>query len=67
MAIMAAPQIRKAWRHEPAAPENAAYYSANLEQRMTYATLYLVLVVVLALMVGELHDMLGSARAGRST
>lgn len=65
MAVLAAPQVIKAWRFDPAAPENTAYYRANAETRLTYGVYYLGLTAFLAVMTSEVHDMLG-ALAGHS-
>ena len=63
IAVLAAPQLMKAWRYDPDAPENRAYYSISNESRLTYTVYYIGLVVFLAMMSHELHDMLGSVRA----
>lgn len=62
MALLAAPQVRQAWRYDPQAPENAAYYSVSLEQRLTYAVYYLTLAGFLAIMSQEVHEMLEALR-----
>jgi Zn-dependent protease len=58
VAVLAAPQVLKAWRFDPKAPENAAYYRANAETRFTYAIYYLGLTAFLAVMTGDVHEML---------
>ncbi|MBL8484248.1 MAG: site-2 protease family protein, partial [Rhodocyclaceae bacterium] len=63
MAILAAPQLLKAWRHDTADPETAAYYSASAETRLTYTVYYLGLAAFLAVMTHDVHEML-SHRAG---
>ncbi|CAJ0712019.1 hypothetical protein LMG6871_00289 [Ralstonia edaphis] len=63
IAVLAVPQLMKAWRYDPDAPENRAYYSISNESRLTYTVYYIGLVVFLAVMSHELHDMLGSVRA----
>ena len=60
MALLAAPQVMKAWRFDPAAPEHAGYYQANAETRLTYGIYYLGLTAFLAVMTSEVHDLLGS-------
>lgn len=60
VAILAAPQVMKAWRFDPQAPEHADYYQASPETRLTYAVYYLALTAFLAIMSSEIHDMLGS-------
>jgi Zn-dependent protease len=62
MAIIAAPQVIKAWKYNPSAPENAIYYSVNLEQRITYGVYYIGLAAFLAIMSHDLHQMLGNIR-----
>jgi Zn-dependent protease len=59
MAIMAAPQVMKALRYNSAAPENAAYYSASSETKLTYAALYIGLAAFLAIMSYDVKEMLG--------
>lgn len=62
MALLAAPQVLKAWRYNPQAPENAAYYRANAETRLAYGTYYLGLTAFLAVMSGDVHEMLAGLR-----
>lgn len=64
VALLAAPQLLKAWRYDPQAPENRAYYTISAEMRLTYTLYYLGLVAFLAVMTHDLHGMLGSIRAG---
>jgi Zn-dependent protease len=63
VAVLAIPQLMKAWRYDPHAPENRAYYSISNESRLTFTVYYLGLVVFLAMMCHELHDMLGTVRS----
>ncbi|MDR0275501.1 MAG: site-2 protease family protein [Burkholderiaceae bacterium] len=63
VAVMAAPQVMKAWRYDAQAPENRAYYAISAEARLTYTLCYLGLVAFLAVMSHDLHEMLGNARA----
>jgi Zn-dependent protease len=60
VAILAAPQVLKAWRFDPAAPENASYYQASAETRLTYGFYYLGLTAFLAVMASEIHTLLTS-------
>lgn len=53
--FIAWPQLIRAWRYDPKAPENAAYYSISGEQRLFYTVYYLVLSGFLALMAYHLH------------
>ncbi|WP_197341693.1 site-2 protease family protein [Ralstonia solanacearum] len=62
VAILAVPQLMKAWHYDPDAPENRAYYSISAEARLTFTVYYLGLVVFLAMMAYELHDMLELVR-----
>ena len=63
IAVLAVPHLMKAWHYDPHAPENRAYYSISNESRRTYTGYYIGLVVFLAMMSHELHDMLGNVRA----
>ena len=62
VAILAAPQVMKALRYDPRAPENAAYYDVKLETRVAYGAYYLALAGFLAVMAYDVHDMLSAAR-----
>lgn len=61
--ILAIPSVIKAWRYDPQAPENRAYYGIGAEAKLFYTCFYLGLTAYLAVMTYELHDMLGN-RAG---
>ncbi len=63
MALLAAPQVMMAFRYDPAAPENRVYYGTSLETKVTYAFFYLGLLVFLAIMCFDLHEMLERYRA----
>ncbi|TAL27722.1 MAG: site-2 protease family protein [Alphaproteobacteria bacterium] len=56
--LFAWPQLVRAWRYDPKAPENAAYYSISAEHRLFYTTFYLLLTGFLALMSFDLHNTL---------
>lgn len=56
--VLAWPQLKRAWRYDPKAPENAAYYAISNEQRLFYTTYYLLLTGFLALMAFDLHTTL---------
>jgi Zn-dependent protease len=58
VAILAAPQVMRAWRYDPKAPENAAYYGVSLESKITYGVLYLALAAYLAVMTYDVSEML---------
>ena len=62
MAVLAAPQVMKAWKFDPTHPDNQAYYAASAETRMTYAIYYLGLLSFLAVMAHDTHEMLGTLR-----
>jgi Zn-dependent protease len=62
IALLAAPQLMKAWRYDPQAPENAAYYGIPLEHKISYGALYLALAAYLAVMAHDVHEMLGHHR-----
>jgi Zn-dependent protease len=51
IAILALPQLKKAWYFNPHSPENKAYYDIKSTARFEYAVLYLGLAIVLSLMV----------------
>jgi Zn-dependent protease len=54
--IMALPRLMEAWRYDPNAPENQAYYGVSLVTKSEYTGLYLVLVLVLAIITNLLHE-----------
>jgi Zn-dependent protease len=54
IAILAAPNVLKAWRGV-ASPEEQAYYIASAETRFNYGVMYLGLAAFLAIMCDELH------------
>jgi Zn-dependent protease len=58
MALLAAPQVWKAFKFDPAAPENQAYYSVAPAKRLEYATYYIALAAFLALISYETHELL---------
>jgi Zn-dependent protease len=60
-AIVAAPQVMKAWRG-PQTEAERAYYNVSLETRTTYSIFYIGLVVFLAVMCHDLHRELPAAR-----
>ncbi|OJA44951.1 site-2 protease family protein [Burkholderia ubonensis] len=63
MAILALPQLKRAWRYDPDAPENRVYYTTSIETKATYALCYVGLLAFLALMTSGVHDMLGAVRS----
>jgi len=58
MAVIAIPQVMKAWHYDPAAPENLAYYAVSNEQRLTYGAAYVGLAAFLAVISNDVHQML---------
>ncbi|APV49465.1 site-2 protease family protein [Betaproteobacteria bacterium GR16-43] len=58
VAILAAPQLMRAFKYDPKAPENAIYYGVSTEHKVTYGALYLALVGYLAVMTYQVHEML---------
>jgi Zn-dependent protease len=62
IALLAAPQVMAAIKHDDHAPETRAYYNASVETRFTYAVYYLGLAAFLAVMVHDVHQMLGAVR-----
>lgn len=64
VALIAAPQVLKAWRHDPNSPEAQAYYNAKLETRIEYGAMYLGLTALLAIMTYAVHGMLEGSRGG---
>ncbi len=64
IALLAAPQVMQAWRHLRGQqdPSQQAYYQASLEDKLTYGFAYLGLLAFLAVMVHDVHEMLGAAR-----
>jgi Zn-dependent protease len=58
MALLAAPQVMKAFKYDPKAPENVQYYSVSLETKLTYGVLYVGLAAYLAVMSHDVHEMI---------
>ncbi len=59
VALLAAPQLLKAWRYDPKDPANAMYYQTSAEDKLTYGTAYLGLLGFLAVMTHDVHEMIG--------
>jgi Zn-dependent protease len=65
IAIISLPQIVRAWKYDPKAPENVAYYGVPLQTKLEYGSLYLALTAYLSIMTYEVHEMIGGInRAG---
>lgn len=63
MALLAAPQLMKAWKMQTApSPDDAVYYQVPAASRINYACAYIALLAFLALMTHGVHDMLESLR-----
>jgi Zn-dependent protease len=60
IAIIAFPQLMKAWNYDPKAPENLAYYGVPLQTKLEYGVLYLALTAYLSVMTFQVHEMLGA-------
>src|SRR5499427_8847364 len=60
IAILGFPQLVRAWKYDPKAPENLAYYAVPMQTKLEYGGLYLGLTAYLAVMTFEVHEMLGS-------
>jgi Zn-dependent protease len=60
VALMAAPQVMKAWRYRASAPSHGSYYQTSLEDKLTYGTAYLGLLAFLAVMTHDVHEMIGA-------
>jgi Zn-dependent protease len=56
--IVAIPQLRAAWRYDPRAPQNNAYYKASPETRIEYGAMYFGLAALLAIMTYTVHGMI---------
>jgi Zn-dependent protease len=62
IAFISFPQLLKAWRYDPKAPENVAYYGVPLQTKLEYGALYLALTGFLCVMTFEVHEMLNGMR-----
>jgi len=62
IAILATPQLMKAWRYDPSTPENIAYYGTSLQTKLEYAGTYLARAALLAVMTYDVHEMLTHLR-----
>lgn len=62
VAVLAFPQLMKAWRYDPTAPENVAYYGTTLQTKLEYGGTYLALAALLAVMTYDVHEMLSQFR-----
>lgn len=62
MGILAAPQVMRAFKYDPRAPENAIYYATTAQTKWTYGLYYLTLAGFLAVMSYDVHEMLAGLR-----
>ena len=67
MAVLAAPHVWKAFKFDPRAPENSAYYTVAPAKRLEYAAYYLVLAAFLAVMCFDVHEMLEQMHSRRES
>ncbi|MFM8454445.1 MAG: hypothetical protein ACKOAD_05745 [Gammaproteobacteria bacterium] len=51
IAIIAAPQLIRAWKYDSQSPEFEQYYNVKNSVKIEYACLYIILITVLALMI----------------
>ena len=61
MAVLAFPQVMKAWRG-PQSEEERAYYNVSFEARTNYGFFYIGLVIFLAVMCHDLQQELPKVR-----
>lgn len=61
VALLAAPHVWKAIKFDRNAPENIAYYDVPTATRVNYGLVYVALAAYLAVMTGEVHEMLEAA------
>ena len=61
IAILAVPQVMKAWRFDPSSPENRDYYAVSMEHKVTYGAAYIGLAAFLAVMSHDVHQMIEGA------
>jgi len=61
VAVLAIPKVIEAWRYDPTAAENQAYYATSTATKAGYAAVYIGLVALLAVMTHDVHEMLGGA------
>jgi Zn-dependent protease len=60
--LIAAPQVMRALKYDPKAPQNAAYYTTSLETKLTYGLFYIALAGFTAVMSYDVHEMLAHVR-----
>lgn len=62
VALIAFPQLKRAWHYDAKAPENERYYGVPAAMKVEYAALYLGLAGLLSIMTYDVHQMLGGWR-----
>lgn len=62
IALLAAPQLMKAWRFRADSEEARTYYAVPARVKWEYAAYYIGLAAFLAVMAHDVHEMLGAAR-----
>lgn len=67
VALLAAPQVWKAITYRKDSPEAQTYYAVSTRTKIEYGAYYLILLVFLAMMTHDVHEMLQSVRAVRGT
>lgn len=63
IAVLAGPQLLKAWRYRSNSEEARTYYAVKPAVRLEYATYYLALAAFLAVMTHDVHEMLRGVHA----
>jgi Zn-dependent protease len=64
IAIASIPALAKAWKYDPTAPENRAYYGVPTALKLEYGLFYLGLAAYLAIMTDETHQLLTRTAGG---
>ena len=67
VAVLAAPQVWKAITYRKDSPEAQTYYAVSTRIKIEYGACYLILLVFLAMMTQNVHEMLQSVRTVRGT
>ena len=65
IAIIAAPQVWKAIKYRSNSEEGQTYYAVSTRTRIEYGFYYLTLIIFLAVMTHDVHELLAAARATR--
>lgn len=63
MALLAAPQVWKAWKFDPNSEEAKTYYAVPTTKKWEYGFMYLGLAAFLAVMTHDTHELLEASRA----